>query len=362
MKLKPLNDLAFIEKVSSFHKGQKYLVGGCVRDWLLGLKCFDLDFLFDKNHKNAANKTAKEFSGKVEYFDKFLTARVFCGQLRADFASFRKEKYEKPAALPKVFKALSLKEELKRRDFTINSMALSLNKQDLYEIKDPYGGYADLKNKKLRILHEKSFQDDPTRIFRAARFCARFKLSLDKKTFLSLKSAIKNKNISLLSAERKRNELIKILSEEKSFAALSLLKKWKALEQSWPFVSPKKEIDMFKSAFERLVFLAASTPAPKAFILSLNLPAEEKKNILNEIKPFDIKRNPAHPSELQAKIYKILYSKELKPLFLSFADINVKGFSPQKSGEIMDKISSMQWLGKIKSKKEAENKILTEKI
>ncbi|NLI10358.1 MAG: hypothetical protein GX447_06365, partial [Elusimicrobia bacterium] len=118
MKLKPLNDLAFIEKVSSFHKGQKYLVGGCVRDWLLGLKCFDLDFLFDKNHKNAANKTAKEFSGKVEYFDKFLTARVFCGQLRADFASFRKEKYEKPAALPKVFKALSLKEELKRRDFT----------------------------------------------------------------------------------------------------------------------------------------------------------------------------------------------------------------------------------------------------
>lgn len=360
MKLKPLNDLEFIEKVSSFHKGQKYLVGGCVRDWLLGLKCLDLDFLFDKNHKDAAYKTAKEFSGKVEYFDRFLTARVFCGRLRADFASFRKERYEKPAALPKVFKAFSLKEELKRRDFTVNAMAVSLNKKDLYEIKDPYGGYADLKNKKLKILHEKSFQDDPTRIFRAARFCARFKLNLDKKTYLYLKKAIKN--VYLLSAERKRNELIKILSEENSFKALSLLKKWKALEQVWPFVSPKKEIDMFKSWFERLVFLAALSEAPKDFILSLNLPAENKKNILNEIKPFDIKRNPADPSELQAKIYKILYGKKLKPLFLSFADINAKVFSPQKSGEILDKISAMQWLGKIKSKKEAEKEISKEKI
>ncbi len=361
MTLRPLNDLALINKIASFHKGKKYLVGGCVRDWILGIKCGDLDFLFDRNHLFSASKAAQHLGGKLESFDKFLTARVLLKGKRLDFASFRKETYPKPAVLPSVSKAGTLKQDLKRRDFTINAMALSLNEEDKYKLEDPYGGCGDLIKRRLRILYLRSFTDDPTRIFRAARFCARFSLKLEQTTFKALKKAVKNRNISLLSQERKRNELLKILGEKKSFSALKLLKDWGALDEAWPFARIEKKIDSFKPGFERLVFFAACFPSPLDFISSLNLPGEDKKRALYELKPFDLRRNPVSPSPLQKKIYRALYKRNLKPLFIDFSYLYSAGFEPARCGEIMKKISFLQWSGKISGMAAARRLALREK-
>lgn len=353
MIVKPLNDLDLINRTASFHDGQKYLVGGCVRDWILNLKCKDLDFLFDSNHLHTASKVAQYLGGKIESFDKFLTARILLKDKRLDFASFRKEIYPQPAQLPMVSKADTLDQDLKRRDFTINAMAVSLNKGDVYQLKDPYGGYRDLIRRRLRILHLKSFTDDPTRIFRAARFCARFALEIEQITFKVMKKAIKNKSISLLSKERKRNELLKILSEKKSFPALKLLKEWGALDEAWPFAKIAKKIDSFKPGFERLIFFAACFPSPFDFIRSLNLPGLDKKNALCQLKPFNLKKNPLNPSLLQKRIYMALYKRPLKSLFIDFSTLSSAGFDPARCGRIMKEISFLQWCGKIKNKSEA---------
>jgi tRNA nucleotidyltransferase (CCA-adding enzyme) len=127
-------------------------------------------------------------------------------KLKVDFATARRETYEHPAALPKI-EPSSLKDDLARRDFTINAMAMSLNKKDFGRLIDFFGGKKDLVKGIIRAMHDESFIDDPTRIFRAVRFEERFGFAIDKHTLKLIESAIKKGMLAKLSKYRIEKEL-----------------------------------------------------------------------------------------------------------------------------------------------------------
>src|SRR5512143_772250 len=149
-----------------------YLVGGAVRDLLLGIEGADLDIAIDGDAEALAQMPGFE----LEREGLFLTGRLQLGEVKVDFARTRAERYAHPGALPEVRPA-PIGEDLARRDFTINAMAFPLTGDG--ELIDPHGGLADLRAGVLRVLHGRSFIDDPTRALRAARYAARFGFELE---------------------------------------------------------------------------------------------------------------------------------------------------------------------------------------
>src|SRR5690349_21760829 len=147
-----------------------YLVGGVVRDLLLRRENWDLDLTVEGDGIAFARLVAERYGAGLALFERFATARLTLPKgLKVDIASTRRESYAKPAALPDVQPA-SLQEDLYRRDFTINAMAIEVNAARFGQLHDPYNGQQDLRARTIRVLHEGSFIDDPTRIFRAIRF------------------------------------------------------------------------------------------------------------------------------------------------------------------------------------------------
>lgn len=192
-----------------------YLIGGAVRDVIIGKNHFDTDITVEGNSVEFAQFLEKNLP-KVckikEIHEKFGTAKIiFCideEKIEIDLASTRKESYPYPASLPQVEEiGCSLYEDVTRRDFSINSMALSLNQNTFGELTDYLGGYDDLKNKIIRILHEKSFIDDPTRIIRALKFRVRFDCKPDKTTQELQKELLESGKFDNLCGERIKSEL-----------------------------------------------------------------------------------------------------------------------------------------------------------
>ncbi len=162
-------------------------------------------------------------------FERFATARlVLPDGLKVDIASTRSESYPKAAALPVVMPS-SLRDDLYRRDFTINAMAIQLNATAFGTLHDPYQGQRDLKSKTLRVLHDKSFVDDPTRIFRGIRFTQRFALKWDPTSRRLLTKAAATDLIDRLSGPRLRNEMFLLLGERHPARTIELLAKLKLL-------------------------------------------------------------------------------------------------------------------------------------
>lgn len=201
-----------------------YLVGGVARDLILKKKIFDLDIVVQGGAIALAQKLAKKLGAGFKKHQSFGTARVdFCGK-RIDFATARTEKYSYPGALPKV-KPSTIKEDLGRRDFTVNTIAISLNKNNYGELVDLYSGLSDLKKGLIRILHRNSFFDDPTRILRAIRFKERFNFSFEPKTKKLIKQAIAKKALRSISLHRLREELTLILSEARPYKCIKRIDK-----------------------------------------------------------------------------------------------------------------------------------------
>ena len=190
-----------------------YLVGGVVRDLLLGKISYDLDIVVEGDAIALASRLAGYFRHKFRKHHSFGTATVYFGRHKIDFVTARREKYCHPGALPKVRPA-GLKEDLWRRDFTINAMAVSLNDGDYGKVIDFYGGLADLRRGTIKIMHENSFWDDPTRILRAIRFERRFSFTMEKGTFNRLKAALGAGALSFVNIHRIRDELILSLKED----------------------------------------------------------------------------------------------------------------------------------------------------
>jgi len=209
-----------------------YLVGGPVRDLMLKSPNIDLDITVEGNGMRLAESFAALHRGsQVTRYPAFKTATVHLpdGTL-VDFATARSETYARGGAFPAV-KASGVKDDLLRRDFTINAMAIAINPKIWGKLVDPFKGQVDLSEKKIRILHEKSFLDDPTRILRAARFKARLDFRMEAKTLKLLKLAIKIKVLDTIKPQRYLKDFNKILKEPKSLDAVKCLKLWDAYKE-----------------------------------------------------------------------------------------------------------------------------------
>ncbi len=197
-----------------------YLVGGTVRDILLGEPNFDVDVAVEGDAIELARSLADALDGRVRAHRKFGTAVVLYGEdERVDVVTARTEFYDAPAALPSVEHA-TIREDLFRRDFTINAMAVSLKGEDFGRLVDPFGGRRDLEAKTIRILHNLSFIDDPTRIFRAIRYESRYGFRMDDHTQRLARGTIEMGLVGDLSSARLRDELVALLEEGDAGASI----------------------------------------------------------------------------------------------------------------------------------------------
>ena len=223
-----------------------YLVGGVVRDMLLGKPVWDLDITVEGGSAvDLAKEVAKLYGVKVHPFEEFKTAHLKVGELKVEFATARREKYERSGAYPEVQPA-SLKEDLFRRDFTINAMAVALNPDSFGQLIDYVGGLEDLKNGIIRVLHSLSFVEDPIRILRALRFAGRFGFKLSKGTKTLLRQAVSLGVLKNAPRSRIANELRLAFREENFLEILKLYKEYRVLEQilpsefQWSMVHPER--------------------------------------------------------------------------------------------------------------------------
>ena len=207
--------------------GSVYVVGGFIRDYFFDVQCKDIDLSVEKNSLLLAKKITNMFNGKLEN-SMFSTHSICFKHFRIDIANMRKETYIRPGTLPKIKLTNDIRDDLFRRDFTINSLAASLNSKDLGEIIDPFDGLSDINNQILRNNHSLSFSDDPTRIFRAIKYSNKLRLKIDYETEKQLyehKKFIKN-----LSARRILNEL-NILLEDDFHLNFKKLSKYKIMTE-----------------------------------------------------------------------------------------------------------------------------------
>jgi len=210
-----------------------YLVGGPVRDLILEFSNVDLDITVEGNCLRLADSfAAGHRNARVTRYPAFKTATVHLPDgCLVDFATARQEIYARKGAYPAV-KPSGIKDDLLRRDFTINAMAIAINPDTWGKLMDPFGGRADLRLERLRVLHEKSFLDDPTRILRAARFKARFGFRMEANSLKLLKSAIKIKVLDTIKPQRYLKDFNKILKEPHAKEAIKYLRSWNAYRKS----------------------------------------------------------------------------------------------------------------------------------
>jgi len=200
-----------VKEVAAEKDCRPYLVGGPVRDLLLGRGSIDVDLTLEDGSSTLARALAKRTNGRVRSFPQFLTYKVTAeGFPEIDIATARKERYRHPGALPAV-SAGKLKDDLIRRDFSINAIAFDLLSESLH---DPTEGARDLEQRLIRVLHEKSFIDDPTRIFRAIRLAARLGFTLEEQTEKLMADAIASGSLATVSKERAWRELFLAMHEE----------------------------------------------------------------------------------------------------------------------------------------------------
>lgn len=209
-----------LEAVRAAARQPVYLVGGAVRDLLLGRNRADVDLMVEGD----ATALAAALGGANSEHDRFGTVKVDVEGHEVDIVGARTETYERPGALPVVAPAERIEEDLARRDFTINAMAIPLQGEP--RLIDPHGGRRDLEQGALRVLHDRSFVDDPTRAIRAARYASRFGFGLEPRTEELLRGA----DLTTVSADRRRTELGRLATEENACAGFELLGEWGVID------------------------------------------------------------------------------------------------------------------------------------
>ncbi len=193
-----------------------YVVGGAVRDLLRGRGRADIDLVVVGDATALAGKLGAE----VVTHERFATAKAHLDGHDIDIATARTESYSAPGALPDIEPADSIEQDLGRRDFTVNAMAIALSGEP--ELIDPYGGRADLEKSLLRVLHPGSFVDDPTRALRAARYAARLDFDLEDGTATLLREA----DLGAVSVDRREAELLRLAEEPNAARGFELLSEW----------------------------------------------------------------------------------------------------------------------------------------
>lgn len=217
--------IVLISNVAAKSDMRVYLVGGFVRDMLLGVKNLDLDITVEGDGIKFAEFLSAQLNAKLVSHKRFGTATLTLKHgLKIDIATARLETYPYPGSLP-VVTAGSVKDDLLRRDFTINAMAVSINKDSFGQLIDIYAGRRDLNAEIVRILHDVSFVDDPTRMLRAVRFATRYGFKIEPASMALIRQALKNKMLAKVDPQRLRDELMLILKEEYPLKQIYSLKK-----------------------------------------------------------------------------------------------------------------------------------------
>ncbi len=290
-------------------QGQKlYLVGGVVRDLLLGKPNFDLDLVVDGDAIDLTHQLNKIKQGKITVHPYFKTAKLKWDKWSVDLAIARAETYARPGALPSV-KPDSLTNDLFRRDFTINAMAIGINPSRYGELIDRHGGKNDLEHKLIRILHDKSFIDDATRIWRGLRYEQRLNFQLEGNTLKLLKHGIPM--LDTISGDRIRYELECIFHEEHPEKVLRRAEKLGVLPKLHPAL---KGDSWLAEKFESARQLTSPTPPPIELYLALltyRLSDEGNKHLIPYLrlsKP--IAKTLKDTANLKAKL-KLLNDSEL---------------------------------------------------
>jgi tRNA nucleotidyltransferase (CCA-adding enzyme) len=212
--------LAEIGEAASGQGIEAFVVGGFVRDLLLGVENLDVDVLVDRDAALLAGEITRRLGGKIKGHHQFATATITLadGQ-KIDITTARSEVYEQLGALPEV-EPTSIQADLYRRDFSINAMAIQINPERFGRLLDPYGGRRDLERRVVRVLHNLSFLEDPTRIFRAARFEGRYGFHMDRHTEELARSAVEAGALGSISGERLRREFFLQFAEPNPLGGL----------------------------------------------------------------------------------------------------------------------------------------------
>ena len=249
-----------------------YLVGGTVRDLLLDLPPADhLDLAVEGDARSVARALSDRLGGEAREYERFGTAVVDVDGFEYDMATTRRESYDEPGALPRV-EAATLTEDLARRDFAANAMAVALKGDDLGHLYDPHRGLPDLEARVLRVLHERSFVDDPTRLLRGVRFGARLDFGFEPDTELLARSAVEEGALATVSADRLGRELIKVLAEQEAPAAVARLRDLGVLGALHPALQPDPEL--VGSAALGAVTLGANRVTAELAALVVDAPQE----------------------------------------------------------------------------------------
>ena len=234
-----------------------YLVGGCVRDLMLNPSkdAIDVDIMVEGDGIAFAKILAKKINvPKIVPFKKFATAKIPYKEFEIEVASARLEKYDKSSRSPSEVTLSNIQDDLLRRDFTVNAMAVSLNEQNFGEFFDPFNGMEDLNNKILKtpLDPDTTFSDDPLRMMRAAYFASKLSLSIEKNCLESIKDNAER--ISIVSQERITNELFKILGTKKPSIGLDILQQSGLMTFVFPEISVMYGLDQSNEYHHKDIF------------------------------------------------------------------------------------------------------------
>ncbi|MBE0432522.1 CCA tRNA nucleotidyltransferase [candidate division WOR-3 bacterium] len=357
-------------KVIDFFAGSEhraYLVGGYVRDSTLGRESIDIDVVVEGDGISAARKLNAVLKGKIVSHPDFGTASIDIDGYRVDIASARTEKYPSPAHLPHVYPS-TIVEDLNRRDFTINAIAMSISRTNFGEIFDPFDGLSDIKHKLVRVLHRGSFIDDPTRIFRALRYKNRFQFKLEDETERLMREAVKAGMIMKLSGPRILNEVALVFAEETYAEIVSDLIHYGILTLK------RRDLRLMPSTSE-LAFYFLLSKLPRN-MLPLT---REMKKVVDGFRKIEDTMDKLHRSGTKSKIYnalspvaeevieampivnpqlsdktKIFHNlRHVKP-FITGKDLKKYGFKPENMySKILHSVFLLQLDKKLKSRRDA---------
>ena len=306
-----------------------YLVGGPVRDVILGQDINDLDFGIEGDALSFSRVIARELDGEVIDHPQFMTTSVIAPDIKIDLATSRKETYAGNGILPQVVPG-SVSDDLARRDFSINAMAIPLW-QEHPKLLDPYGGLIDLNARLIRILHGKSFNEDPTRLFRAIKYESRLGFSIATDSLSMMFSAVENEVMSMVSGARIRRELELIFSEPTALAIISrsqALGLIKAVHKTWmnaPFRFEKLEELKDKLHHDPMSGLVA---------ICWDLPNTEAELLITRLSMSriwaDVVRDTVRLRSLESKL-----SSERMPSSLIYALLDSISYSVLQTGKIL---------------------------
>jgi len=377
-------DKEFVEilKNNNFKNLEIFLVGGALRDIMLEIPPKELDFCINGEINEFKEFLNNDKQLKIIKVSEFETYKVLFKDKIYDFSVTRKESYIPKGSLPKIDAFnVPIETDLKRRDFTINSIAMNIN-SDINNLIDPFNGLKDLKNKIIKVIHDESFKDDPTRAYRAIKFSNRYNFKIDTNTLNNLINSVEY--IKVLSKERIKNEIEKICKEFNFIQILNELKKIDILKYFFDFdplninfnnneidnwlllIYEIRKIDYFKNNIFFTEYNFSKKLKEKInnllFIINLikrnpsNLNKDISENDFSQLKKIDI-NDFTLLSMIESKYTKTII--KLKESILnssanfSFLELkNMKSFTDLKTSNILKEIEFQKFKGIIKSKKD----------